>query len=569
MSIPADPNGNEPTNSGTGAAQSPQDSPQDMTAEHTTEDVTEPTPPATAAQPEPEPQAPPTWPSVSQPGYSGAHYGTTGAPSGASDTPYGSTGATWGWAPSSAADQPTGPTWAQSTTADDPTTPGWAHPSSTPGAPGAAPHAQSSRHGRRLAAVAAAIALVLASGGVGAAIATKVHDNTKSFSNAAANVPSNNGNGNGNNPFGNGNNNPFGGQFPGSDNGNGNGSGSNGSGTNGSGNVAGIDMDSITSKTDPAVVNIYTTIGTSGEAAGTGMIISSDGEVLTNNHVIAQATTVKVQIGGKGSMHTAHVVGYDVADDVALVKIDNVSGLPTVDTGKAADLKAGDPVVAIGNALGKGGTPSAVTGSVTALDQSVTAGDETGDAETLHGMVQIQASIQPGDSGGPLVNANGEVVGMDTAASAGRFSQDSNSTVAFAIPIEKALSIVHQIQSGDESDGVHIGARAVLGIEVQRDNSSDNSGNNFPFPFGNGSGDNSSTNGAAVSGVQSGSAADKAGIAQGDTITSINGKSVSSSDDLTNDLANKHPGDKVSVGWVDSNGNHHSASVRLSSGPPA
>ena len=199
----------------------------------------------------------------------------------------------------------------------------------------------------------------------------------------------------------------------------------------------------IVSKVNPSVVNIYTTISSGnsqGEAAGTGMIITSSGEVLTNNHVIDGARTVRVQIVATGETHTAHVVGYDVVDDVALVKIDNVSNLKTVTFADASKVAVGDSVVAIGNAGGRGGTPAATAGSVTALDQKVTAGDVgSSKSETLHGMIQISAPIEPGDSGGPLVDSDGNVIGMNTAAAQSDdfFGQSTNS-VAFAIPIDKA-----------------------------------------------------------------------------------------------------------------------------------
>jgi S1-C subfamily serine protease len=440
------------------------------------------TAPTAATEP---PETLPPWPAPPQPGYSGAAGG--------------------GWAPPPGSPYP--PFGASSTPPGPPSQQGWTI-------------------GRKLAAIVAVIALVLASAGIGAAVATRLHDNSTSFTSLSPrHSPS--------------------------------------SGSSGSSSTGSVDMSAITAKVDPAVVNIYTTINNGqGQAAGTGMVITSNGEVLTNNHVISGATSISVQIGGTGSRHSAHVIGYDKTDDVALMKIDDVSGLKTISAGNVASVSAGDAVVAIGNALGRGGTPAAVEGRVAALNQSVTAGDNSGDAETLHGMIQVSASIQPGDSGGPLVNSNGEVIGMNTAASVGRFFQDSSSNVAFAIPIDKALSIVHQIERRDESGNVHLGARGILGVQVQ---SGSSSGGLFPFG-GNGS---SSQNGATVAGVESGSPADKAGIASGDVITAIDGKSISSASALSDALANSHPKDKVRVTWSDSSGQQHTATVRLASGPPA
>ena len=315
---------------------------------------------------------------------------------------------------------------------------------------------------------------------------------------------------------------------------------------------------SIASNVSPALVNINTTLS-DGRAAGTGIIISSSGEVLTNNHVIADATSIKVDIGGTGNTHDAHVVGYDVADDVALVQIDGVSNLKTVTLGDPSKLNVGDPVVAIGNALGEGGTPKVSQGKVTGLDQQVTAGDPTGGTtETLQHMIQIDAPIQPGDSGGALVNSQGQVVGMNTAAAGGRFTQQTGSNVGFAIPVSSAIQVIKQIQTGNGGGNVHIGSsRALLGVNVADPNSGDSNCSS------------SNTNGALIVGVQSNSAASAAGMQECDTITTLDGKTISDQNALHTALTAYDPGDKVTVGWVDTSGNSHSASVTLGSGPPA
>jgi S1-C subfamily serine protease len=430
--------------------------------------------------------------------------------------------------------------------ADAPTA---AQPQTPPNLPWPAPAPHDNKHAKRLLAIVAIVALVVASAGIGAAVASAFDNHSsRSFSSAVPNTPRS--------PFSD----PFGSGSSGSDS-SGSDSQRNGSSANGD-----IDVQRIADEVTPAVVNIFTEINNGqGEAAGTGIVISSDGDVLTNNHVIANATRIRAQIGGKGSMHDATAVGYDVGDDIALIKIEDVSGLTHADLGDAGDVKAGDPIVAIGNALGRGGEPQVVSGVVAALDQSVTAGDGTGDAETLHGMIQIDAPIQSGDSGGPLVNADGEVIGVNTAASVGGFRMESAARVAFSIPIDKAMSVVKQIESGDEKDGVHIGARGLLGVEVRRENS----GNDNGFPFGDDGGTDSNQSGATVAGVTSGGPADHAGIEQGDVITSVDGKAIDSPSELSDTLADSHPGDKVKVGWVDGSGNDHSATVRLASGPPA
>jgi S1-C subfamily serine protease len=353
-------------------------------------------------------------------------------------------------------------------------------------------------------------------------------------------------------------------------------SGSSSSGSNGQ--QSSIDLNAITSQVSPAIVNITSSLD-NGEAAGTGIVVSSSGLVLTNNHVIADSEDLQVEIGGDGSSHPAKVLGYDIADDVALVQIEGVSGLTAASIGNSSSLQVGDAIVAMGNAGGKGGAPSVVSGTVSALDQEITASDQDGsNAETLDGLVQTNANIQPGDSGGPLVDADGKVVGMDAAASSGNggfgFGGQSATNEGYAIPIEDALAIAKQIQSGDATDNIHVGAhRALLGVAISDDSASTGNGYNDPFG-GNGdvggqSSQGSSGNGASVSDVQSGTGAESAGIAAGDTITGIDGSTVGSAQDLTHAMVKYSPGDKVSVDWVDSSGQSHTATVELGSGTPA
>ena len=423
---------------------------------------------------------------------------------------------------------------------------GWGPPPAAPKPPNVA---------RRVLLLVAVIALVLASAGVGAAVSAAVHSNN---SNNSATSPLGNGNGFGNG-FGSGTGSGTGngsGNGLGLGNGSGNGLGlGNGSSSNSGGQVSGA----IVAKVNPSVVDIYTTInsgGSQGEAAGTGMIITSSGEVLTNNHVIDGATSVRVVIVADGSSHTAKVLGYDVVDDVALIRIDNVSNLKAVSFARASSVQIGDSVTAIGNAGGRGGTPAATAGSVTALDQKVTAGDAgTGDSETLHGMIQISAPIEPGDSGGPLVDSAGNVIGMNTAAAqSDAFSGGSGSTTAFAIPIDKARDIVRQIEDGKDSDTVHIGERGILGVQVRNVSA----GGTSPVAAG-----------AAIADVQQGGPAANAGIAGGDVITSVDGNTVTNASDLTARMFTYHPGDGVNVGWVDASGGTHNATVNLVAGPPA
>jgi len=324
-------------------------------------------------------------------------------------------------------------------------------------------------------------------------------------------------------------------------------------------------------------------------------VLTSDGTVLTNNHVIRGATSIKVTDVGNGRTYTAKVVGYDATKDVAVIKLQNASGLTTAALGDSSSVRAGDSVTALGNAGGKGGTPSVASGTVTALNQSITASDEGSgvNAEQLTGLIETNADIQPGDSGGALVNSYGQVIGMDTAASSGAQVQSDSGQAAvqaYAIPIDNAEAIAHQIEAGQGSSTVHIGATAFLGIESDGSSSSGSgSGDSGGFGgfggfgqgdgsgfggFGQGDGSGSSnsggtSSGVTISGTLSGSPAANAGLANGDTITSVAGQSVSSASDISQILVKYHPGDKISISWVDGSGQSQTATVTLANGPAA
>jgi S1-C subfamily serine protease len=304
-----------------------------------------------------------------------------------------------------------------------------------------------------------------------------------------------------------------------------------------------------TSAQQVGVVDIDTVLKYQGaRAAGTGMVISSSGEVLTNNHVVNGATSIKVTIVSTGATYTATVVGTDPTDDVAVLQLQNASGLQTVRTGDSSTVAPADQVTVVGNANGVGGTPSSATGTVVATGQSLTASDESGaNAETLTDMIEINAAVIAGDSGGPLYNSDGKIVGMDTAASSGRtFGGDAavSSTVAYAIPINRALSIATQIESGHETSTIHIGAPAFLGISSV-----------------------DTVQGVVVAGVADGSPAARAGLSAGDVITSVGGTAVQSAEGVSSAIKSHSPGDRVTVTWTDTVGTSHSATVTLATGP--
>jgi len=183
--------------------------------------------------------------------------------------------------------------------------------------------------------------------------------------------------------------------------------------------AATLSVAQVEAKVDPAIVDIVSTLDYgAGEAAGTGIVLTSSGEVLTNNHVVEGATSIRVTDVGNGKTYTATVVGYDLSYDVAVVQLKGASGLKVASFGDSSKVALGESVVALGNAGGAGGTPSVATGTVTALGQSISAYDEaTGSSEQLTGLIETDAGIQAGDSGGPLVDMSGQVIGMDTAAS--------------------------------------------------------------------------------------------------------------------------------------------------------
>jgi S1-C subfamily serine protease len=337
------------------------------------------------------------------------------------------------------------------------------------------------------------------------------------------------------------------------------GSGSSSSSGNGStGSTA--DTAAVAAKVSPALVDINSTFSyQSAQGAGTGIVLTSKGEILTNNHVVNGATKISVTDIGNGKTYTAKVVGYDDSHDIAVIQLQGASGLKTAQLADSSKAAVGESIVAVGNAGGTGGTPSSAGGSITALNQSITASDDLDGAnEQLSGLIQVNADIQPGDSGGSLVNTSGQVLGIDTAASQGySFQGSASGGEGYAIPIDAALAVAHQIESGQGSATVHVGPTAFLGIELSSSSSQ------------SGLGSSSGSSGATVSGVVAGGPAAQAGLAAGDVVTSLDGHTVDTATTISSLLTGHHPGDKVQIGWVDSSGQSHTATVDLGTGPPA
>ncbi|WP_146087086.1 MULTISPECIES: S1C family serine protease [unclassified Rathayibacter] len=287
-------------------------------------------------------------------------------------------------------------------------------------------------------------------------------------------------------------------------------------------------------------------------SAGTGMILTSDGMILTNNHVVEGATAISVTVESTGRSYTARVVGTDATNDVAVLQLEDASGLTpaSLDTDGVA---VGDTVTAVGNAGGTGDLVAA-TGTVTGLDQQITTRSESGiSAETLTGLIQTDADIVSGDSGGPLVDSAGRVVGMDTAASSGTVD-----ITGFAIPISKALDIVATIEAGADTATVEIGYPAFLGVSLS-------SGTASPTSRALAT----TASGAVIGGVVEGGPAAQAGLEAGDVVTAVDGVTVASADQLSASLAQREPGESVTISWTDSAGAARSAQVVLVEGPVA
>ena len=307
----------------------------------------------------------------------------------------------------------------------------------------------------------------------------------------------------------------------------------------------------------PAVVDINTTIQTANSttrAAGTGLILTSSGDVLTNNHVVQGAISVEVAIQGRSGTFTADVIGVDPTQDLAVIRIRDVSGLPTVTLADSSKLQIGQTVVAIGNALGLGGTPRVTQGTITDLDQTITASENGSNAEQLSGMIQSDAQISPGDSGGALANTAGQVVGIITAGQTSSFSTDS-SHIAYAIPSSTAVRIANLIRSGQAGGGVIVGPVGYLGVGVVT----------LDAPSAAQLG-LSISSGALVRTVQAGSPAERAGISAGSVITAINSTTIDTSASLGTALHVFKPGDSVSVTWVSGTASR-TANVTLTTGP--
>ena len=302
-----------------------------------------------------------------------------------------------------------------------------------------------------------------------------------------------------------------------------------------SGNVT---IPQLVSKVIPAVVSIDVK-SNGNEDEGTGMIITSTGEVLTNNHVIelfsqgGNTGTITVTEYGQTKALPTTLVGFDQSKDVALLKINNASNLPTVTFGNSGKAVVGDAVVAIGNALGlAAGTPTVTQGIISALGRSVTAGGAGTQTETLQNMIQTDAAINPGNSGGPLIDTSGQVIGMNTAVAGTSSDGTSSQNIGFAIPAASVESLITQLEKGGQTGN----AGGYLGVDITTLTPALRQQYGF-----------TPTTGAVILTVVPGSPAAKAGLVQGDVIVNINGTNITSSDDLQKVIQNSKVGQTVTI----------------------
>jgi S1-C subfamily serine protease len=374
------------------------------------------------------------------------------------------------------------------------------------------------------------------------------------------------------------------------------------------GNTSSADK-AIINKVKPGVVLINSSLQYDSEAgAGTGMVINSDGLVLTNNHVIEDSTKLSATVVATGKTYPATVIGYDKTGDVALIKLTGASGLRTIPIGDSSAMTTGKSVLALGNAEGQGSLVPAA-GTITGTNQTITATDEGGSitTETLHGMLKTDAAIVSGDSGGPLSNSAGQVIGMDTAGQTG---------TGFAIPIDTALGIARQIAAGQASSTINIGYPPFIGIFIASGSNAnpqsqaaaqEQSGGGEPIGgsgglggsggfggFGGSGGSGGSggfggsaqscytsnadlliptqiaqvSSGTLVDGVICGSPAEAAGLTGGAVITAVNGQAAGSPDNLGGLLAKLKPGDTASITWVSPTGQQTTSTLHLVAGPP-
>ncbi|HEX4520368.1 MAG TPA: trypsin-like peptidase domain-containing protein [Gaiellaceae bacterium] len=300
--------------------------------------------------------------------------------------------------------------------------------------------------------------------------------------------------------------------------------------------------------TTHGIVDITTVVPYSKEVSyGTGVVLTPDGEVVTNNHVIRGATQVKVHDLDNNRRYAARIVGYSVAADVALLRLNHASGLQTIVPGPVHVSQA---VIGLGND-GRSGSPRAEPGKVTGLAATITAFADDGGSEKLTGLISTSAPLQPGDSGGPLLDSSGRTIGIDTAGSPLFILGPNARHRGYAIPFARVRTIVKQIGQGRTSASVHVGPTAFLGLTFQPSNAY-----------------TGLSPGLTIVTVAKDSPAEAAGLRPGDLLTSINNVQLAAAPDFEAFLFRTRPGTRLRVGWTDLTGGTHAAPIVAATGPP-
>ena len=312
-----------------------------------------------------------------------------------------------------------------------------------------------------------------------------------------------------------------------------------------------LDQSALLGQVVPGLVDINTTLGYQGAAgAGAGIVLSPNGDVLTNNHVIEGATEITAVSLANSQTYQVDVIGFDRGNDIAVIRLRGAGGLPTANLGTSSRLAVGDPIAAVGNSNGTGGPPSYAPGTITQLGASVRASDEAGGGvRELFDLIRVAAEIRPGDSGGPLVNSAGQVVGVTVAATLNYHMGGVSGAEGFAIPIDRAIAIANQIRAGAPSPSVHLGDTAFIGVGI-----ADAATLGGPP-------------GAVIRQVLPDTPAGRVGLLPGDIITALDGIPVNSAADLSNIMDQRRPGNTVMLTWIDRLGNPRTAPVLLAKGP--
>ncbi|MEU4316710.1 trypsin-like peptidase domain-containing protein [Nocardia sp. NPDC024068] len=310
-----------------------------------------------------------------------------------------------------------------------------------------------------------------------------------------------------------------------------------------------LDAGTVTQGISPVLVNITAAARPFGaSAAGSGIVLTGDGQVLTSHHVVKGAKTVRVSRVADGAVYSAQVLGYDARADIALLSLAGASGLAAARIGSSAGLRLHDEVLAIGNAGGSGAA-TGVTGRISDLDSTIMALNEQDlSRQALTGVLEIEAPVSSGQSGGALTDSSGAVVGVIAAASGERDppGETADPPNGYAIPIDAAMRVVRQIRSGTPTESVHIGPTATLGVLIS----------------------DAGPRGARIDMAIGGLPAQQAGLVAGEIVTSVDDRAITSARALRAAIDTRKPAEVVRLGVLAANGTKRVVAVTLAAGTP-